>query len=109
YMTTTVINFFFLAKYLDLRPSFVGTFIKPLVASVICCFGAYGGYRGAALILGASSRMGNLLATFAGILCAGLIYLVLVLLFRLIGEDEVKMLPKGAKIYSVLKKAKLMK
>ena len=51
----------------------------------------------------------NKSATFAGIAVAGVIYLVLVLLFSLIGEDEVKMLPKGAKIYGVLKKAKLMK
>lgn len=109
YMTTTVINFFFLAKYIDLRPSFTGTFIKPLAASVICCFGAYGGYKAASLVLDVNGRMGNLLATFCGIAVAGIIYLILVLLFRLIGEDEVKMLPKGNKIYGLLKKAKLMK
>ena len=109
YMTTTVINFFFLAKYIDLRPSFIKTFVKPLIASVVCCFGAYGGYKLAALVIDVNGRMGNILATFAGIAVAGVIYLVLVLLFSLIGEDEVKMLPKGAKIYGMLKKARLMK
>ncbi len=109
YMTTTVINFFFLAKHLDLRPSFVNTFIKPLAASVICCFGAYGGFKLAEMIVDVNGRLGNLVATFGGIAAAGVIYLVLVLLFRMIGEDEVKMLPKGNKIYGVLKKAKLMR
>ena len=109
YMTTTVINFFFLAKYVDLRPSFINMFMKPLVASVLCCFGAYGGYELMSLAVDTTGRMGNLIATFGGIVVAGLIYLVLVLLFKMIGEDEVKMLPKGNKIYALLKKVKLMK
>lgn len=109
YMTTTVINFFFLAKYVSLSPKFVPMFVKPLVASVLCCGGAYGAYTALSLFIDTSGRMGNAVATFGGIAAAALIYVVVIFLLRAIGEDEIRMLPKGAKIYSVLHKMHLMK
>ncbi len=109
YMTTTVINFFFLAKYVSLTPRFIPTFVKPLAASVIACGGAYGAYLLLSHAVDVSGRMGNALAAFGGIICAAIVYVILIFLVRAVGEEEIRMLPKGEKLVGILHKMHLIK
>ena len=109
YGTTTVINFYYISKYVDIRPQIFPTFVKPLVASVICCFGAYGTYLAVGLFVDVNSaRAANALATFAALGVAVVLYMVSVLLFRALSREDMQMIPKGEKIYSILHKIKLM-
>lgn len=108
YGTTTVINFYYISKYVDIRPKIFSTFVKPLAASVVCCLGAYGAYLAAGLLLDVSGRAGNALATFAALGVAVVIYLLAILLLRALSRDDMRMIPKGDKIYGILHKIKLM-
>lgn len=108
YMTTTIINFYYIAKHTGVIPNFVQTFIKPLAAGVACCLGAYGTYLAAKGVIDVSSRVGNGIATLASIAVACIIYAALLLLLRGLYEEDIRMLPKGGKIYGILHKMKLM-
>ncbi len=109
YATTTVINFFYLSKFVNIRPKILSTFVKPLVAGIICCIGAFGTFSLVAGFVDVNSgRMGNALATFLSIAVAGVVYLIAVLLLRALDRDDMQMIPKGEKIYGILHKMKLM-
>ena len=109
YMTTTVINFIFLSKYVDLTPKYGSVFVRPLISSAVCCLGAYGSYAAFARFAGVSSRLHNAAATAVAIVCAGLIYVVLTFLTKAVTHDDIAMLPRGEKIYGVLCRMHLMK
>ena len=84
-------------------PKLSGLFGKPLIASIACAAAAFFSWE---LMAGAVSGK---LATIAAICLAGLVYLVLIFLLRGVSGEDVKLLPKGEKIYGLLNKMKLVK
>lgn len=101
YMTISVINFAFIAKKVKLIPEFKEVFLKPFIAAIPCALAAMGVYF---LVEGIHAK----LATLVAIVAAVLVYLVAVLLIKAVTAEEIMMIPKGKKVYSLLHKLKLM-
>lgn len=101
YMTISVVNFAFIAKKVKLIPDFKAVFLKPFFAAVPCCLAAMGVYM---LFDGFHEKIATLLAVVAAV---G-VYLLAALLFKAITKEEILMIPKGKKVYSLLHKMKLM-
>ncbi|MCI8331401.1 MAG: polysaccharide biosynthesis protein [Clostridiales bacterium] len=108
YMTTTIINFYYIAKHTGVVPKLVQTFLKPLAAGFACCIGAYGTYFVVSRFVDVSGRVGNGVATLAAIMVACILYMALLLLCKGISQEDVQMLPKGNKIAGLLHKMRLM-
>ncbi len=103
YLTVTVMNLYFVYKHVGVMPSLSGLFGKPLLASIACAATAFFSYE---MLSGYISEK---IATFAAICLAALVYLILLFLLRGVSGEDVKLLPKGEKIYRLLHKLKLMK
>jgi len=103
YLTVTILNLYFIRKHVGVMPKLSGLFGKPLVSGIACAVAAYFSFE---LI---SSVISPKLAVVAAIAVAAVVYVVLLFLVRGISGDEIKLLPKGAKIYSILNKLKLVK
>lgn len=101
YMTISILNFIFIAKKVKLIPDFSAVFLKPFLAAIPCCLAAMGTYF---LLDGFHEKIATLIA----IAVAVIVYLIAVLLFKVITKDEIMMIPKGQKVYSLLNKLKLM-
>ena len=104
YITIVLFNFYFVAKHIGFIPSFRKVFLKPLFASVLCAGTALGSYKLLCSFLG-SGRVVTILA----ILVAAVVYVFAVLLFGAVTKDDFAIIPKGEKIYSILKKTRLIK
>lgn len=103
YLTVTVLNLYFIRKHVGVMPKLSGLFGKPLISGIACAVAAYFTFE---LV---SSIISPKLAVVMAIAVAAVVYAVLLFLVRGISADEIKLLPKGTKIYSVLNKLKLVK
>ena len=104
YLVIMILNIVFIAFKVKYFPSITRTFLKPLVASLLCvvpCVVCYH-YVTKYDVLGAK------LATLVSIGIAGFVYVVMLLLLRGMSEEDIKMLPKSQKIIKILRKAKLL-
>jgi len=79
-------------------PSFVRTMFKPLLASLIMGAAAYGSYALLIRVIGSQS-----LSCLGAICMAGVAYLILVVVLKVITADDCKLLPKGDKIAKLLR------
>jgi stage V sporulation protein B len=77
-------------------PNFVKIFVKPLIAASFCGAAAIGSYKLFDMIIG--GKVSTILAVGA----AALVYVAAMFLIKAVDEEDIKMLPKGQKIYSVL-------
>ena len=89
YMIATSFNIYFMAKYADVKPAVFRTFWKPLIASV--------------------AGAGASFATVAAILITAVVYFIVLFLIHGIEEDDIRMLPKGDKIFEVMQRMRLFK
>lgn len=103
YLFVTVTGLYFLCKETRIVPNFVTVFIKPLLASVLCAFTAWGGY----IVL--NMAIPTKFATILAIVIAVIVYFVFLLLFRAITKDDINMMPKGKKIAKTLEKHHLIR
>ncbi|MBQ3528006.1 MAG: polysaccharide biosynthesis protein [Clostridia bacterium] len=103
YLTVTILNLYFIRKHVGVMPKLSGLFGKPLVSGIACAVAAYFSFD---LI---STVISPKIAVVAAIAVAAVVYVVLLFLVRGISGDEIKLLPKGAKIYSILNKLRLVK
>ena len=103
YLTVTTMNLAFVYKYVGVMPRLSGLFGKPLFVGAACAAVAYYSYGFVGGVINVR------IATVLSIGCGGLVYLILLFLLRGISGDDVKMLPKGEKIYGILRKMKLVK
>lgn len=103
YLTVTIMNLYFVHKHVGVMPKLSGLFGKPLLAGIACAAAAFFSY---ALLHG---YIGDKIATFAAICLAALVYLVLIFLVRGVSGEDVKLLPKGERLYRLLHKMKLVK
>ena len=103
YLTVTTLNLYFVKKYVGVMPRLSGLFGKPLLAGAACAVSAY--FVNGFLCGYISSKI----AVLAAIVVAVFVYAVVLFLVRGISGDDIKLLPKGERIYGVLRKMKLVK
>ena len=72
--------------------------IKPFIASAIMGLVAFGAYK-----LGMVIHIGNAISTILAIGIAVIVYVILVLLFKVLNREEIKQLPYGNQICKILK------
>ena len=104
YIVVVMLNFFFCAKYASFAPGIRKVFLKPLVSSALCGLSAVLVYS---LVIRVISS--NTVSTALAIMAAGIVYFVAILLLGALDEADFDFIPKGKKIYSLLKRVKLVK
>lgn len=102
YITAVCVNFYFIHRYVGKVPSIKSIFLKPVAASVVSMLACVVCCLLTDLFLPAK------LATLIGIMAAVVSYAVIVFLIKAITKEEILMIPKGQKIYSVLHRLHLM-
>jgi stage V sporulation protein B len=103
YMTAAVLNYIDLKKYTDINVSIVKITIRPFIASAIMGAIVYLVYTLGYGILG--MKLSALISILVGIA----VYAVSLPVTGTITGNDMELLPKGEKIYSMMKKIKLMK
>ena len=103
YLVAGVLELIYIKRAMKMKLSAKEFFIKPLI-TVIAMFAsvklAYG------FVVG---MIGNSLATIVSIGVGAIVYVVLVFALGVISKEDLLKMPKGNKIYRVIKKLKLMK
>lgn len=103
YLFVCVVGMYYLIKQAGVAPDFFNAVIKPLIASLICGAAAYLSYE----LL--SKALSNSFSTILSIVIAAVFYLVSLLLLHTFTENEVKMLPKGKNVVTILAKLHLLR
>ena len=104
YLTATDMNLFFVAKKVGVIPNMGRVFGRPLAASLVCAASAIGAYTLFTRILGLSGRIPTLLSIFAAVL----VYALMIFIIRAVTSDDIRLLPKGEKILSILRRMHLV-
>lgn len=99
-----ILNAMAIKKYLNYRQEFLKTFVLPTVAALIMGVGTYGFYE-LLFLLTTSTTFSLILA----IIFAMFIYAIMLFLFNVVSEEELRMIPKGYKLVPIVKKLGLMK
>jgi stage V sporulation protein B len=76
--------------------------VRPLIASLVCAAAAIGSYRLFEFFIPEGA------ATIGAIAFAALVYVIAIFLFRCVVKDDILLLPRGNRIYSVLHRVKLI-
>ena len=97
YITAALLNFRAVRKYTGSRPNFSLTFGRPMLSAAIMGAIVWAIYSGLSLLTG------NTVATMVSVFCGVVVYGFCILRFKGITPDEIKMLPKGAKIVAMLR------
>ena len=95
------IVFTVLRKNIKLDLTFSKFVVKPVIATAVMAVCSYGIYY---LLSGIIAER---LATIIAILIAVIIYAILIVILKIFTKDEIKMIPAGDKILSVLEKLKI--
>ena len=103
YAVASIIEFIYIKKHMQLKLSPKEFIIKPLL-TVITMFVVVKLSYGVTV-----GFLGNALATLISILIGGVVYGLVLLGIGGITKEELMSMPKGEKIYSILRKFKLMK
>jgi stage V sporulation protein B len=97
YITITILNLTAMHRK-NYRLSLPRTMLKPLLAALLMGAVAFFAYRGIAHLTPSGS-----LATIGAVAIAGLVYLVLVYVMKIITKEDCELLPKGDKIARILR------
>lgn len=100
----TILNGIAVKKYLKYQQEVDKTFLRPVISSVITGAIAFGIYE----LLYYLTDL-NFVSLCISLFIAIITYLILVIRWKAISEEELLSVPKGAKIVSIAKKFKIMK
>lgn len=103
YLTVTILNIHFIHKYVGIMPKLSGLFVKPFAAGAVCAASAF--FVNRLLAAHISSKI----AVIAAILAACVVYLAMLFILRAVDGEDIKLLPKGQKIYAIMHRLKLVK
>lgn len=109
--TMCVLNQLSIRRYMRYRQEMFRTFVTPLVASFFMGAAAFGTYKGIAWLIDAGeypSMLQNALALFPAVIVGCLVYFILEIVLKGIGEAELRALPKGHLIVKLAKKCHLL-
>ncbi|SMC54683.1 putative polysaccharide biosynthesis protein [Papillibacter cinnamivorans] len=97
YAVIAILNLIIVARMMPGKLNYAAIFFKPVIASLLMGAAALGVYQAMA------GFTGNSIATVGAIAVAGLFYLILVLVMRIITREDLKLIPKGEKIANILR------
>lgn len=106
-----VLNQLSIRRYMGYRQEMFRTFVTPLVASFFMGAAAFGTYKAIAWLFGCGaypSMWQNAIALFMAVLVGCLVYFILEIVLKGIGEAELRALPKGYMIVKLAKKCRLL-
>jgi len=84
YPVMVVMNFIFIKKHIGGKPNIMSVFLKPLVGGIAC-------FVSIKLFIWAFELfLPPRIALFPSIICAGVIYLTIIFMFKLVGFNEIK-------------------
>ncbi len=98
YVFVSVMALYFLCKETKVRPDLKSTALKPLISAVFSAVSAYASHGLLSHIIPFKA------CTLLAIVIAIFVYIVALLMTKTLSESDIKMLPKGQKIYNKLKK-----
>ena len=99
-----VLNNRALCRYSGYKQELLKTFIIPIISALLMGLVSYGVYYG---LMKLTDH--NMLATIVAIVIALIVYAILILLFKGLGEEELRKFPKGASLVRLAKKLHLLK
>ena len=104
YIVMCVSNYIFLCRSLVERPSLKKILLRPFITAAAMGAGAWAVYGLCEKIVfgGSMGRMPMLLSMAASICVAVIVYVVLVIALRAVTLDDMKLIPKGEKLASML-------
>lgn len=102
YSIAAFIEYYYIKKYLKMRLNIMEYIIKPIITVMVMFVGVKMAY----FVL--ASFINPKLSTLIAIMIGGIIYVIVLLKIGGINGEELKSLPKGDKIYSKLKKLRLI-
>ena len=98
-----VIGIYLLIRHSKVRPDFINTMLKPLIAAVFCAATVFGMY------LLCSKFVGNTISIVLSVIVAVVVYILALMLLRTFQKEELYMLPKGKNIVTILAKLHLIR
>jgi len=98
-----ILNWLSIEKYLNYKQDVIKTFVIPALSALIMGVAAYFIYYGLDTLTGSLP-----VATLVTILLSVIVYFIMLLLLKGVTESEIRQLPKGHVILSVLKKLHLI-
>lgn len=101
YVVMCVLNYIFMCRCMEVRPSVKRMLLRPAISSVIMGAAAWGVYGIAAKVLG-EGWLRMALAMVCGVGVAVVVYVVLIIVTRAVTMDDMKLIPKGEKIARLL-------
>lgn len=102
YMTIMLLNFYYLVHLTHFKPRLRRTYLKPFVAAILC------GGAAACSYYFISQIIPGKFATLLSIGCAGIVYLIALLLLRTLTSSDILLLPKGRQLQGLMKKWHLL-
>ncbi len=98
HLISFIIVYTVLIKTVKLNFSLFGLAIKPIIATTLMSVISYGIYMAVRIILPIR------IATIIAIIVAVIVFVVSLLILKVFSKEEIEMLPKGDKVYAILKK-----
>lgn len=102
YSFMLIVGMYLLVKHSGVMPDFMSTVIKPLISAILCAVTAFFTY------MLFSNFLPIIVATVLSVFCAGIIYITFLLILKTFTRNELKYLPKGKKIVTILEKYRLI-
>ena len=102
YSVMLTVGMYLLVKHSGVMPDFVSTIIKPLISAIACAAAAYFGY------MLFSKWLPLIPAALVTIVIAAVVYITILLLLKTFTRNELKFLPKGEKVVTILEKYHLI-
>lgn len=98
HLISFIIVYTVLIKTVKLNFSLFGLAIKPIIATILMSVISYGIYMAVRIILPIR------IATIIAIIAAVIVFIASLLILKVFSKEEIEMLPKGDKVYAILKK-----
>ena len=98
HLISFIIVYTVLIKTVKLNFSLFGLAIKPIIATTLMSVISYGIYMAVRIILPIR------IATIIAIIVAVIVFVATLLILKVFSKEEIEMLPKGDKVYAILKK-----
>ena len=103
YVTIVILNMYYVAKYTKVIPNVCDVYLKPLASGALC------GISAMVTSHALSGTLGLTLSTVTAIFAAVIVYFASILIMRCLTKDDIMILPKGERVYALLKKIKAVK
>ncbi len=107
YAFIVVVSLIILWRRTKIKPDLINTFLKPLIAAVMCALSAWAVQGLLSRIITSDAYIVESLITIIAIIVAVVVYVVVILLIKGITREDILMIPKGEKILNVLEKKNL--